>query len=309
MRSLAALVLSFVSIAHAAPPARLLFWSGFEGEVAIGAPHKCYASGCFQDVRGNDAVTGFRWPPKFATRAVFQARSGTPSDPATITDYIVNEIQTVTGRSGAPTRAQFSLIKQNPCTGTAGQRGCSTQSAFLLRPAAEPEELYISFWRKLQPDLLEKFERTNAWHVVFEWKTAGDYRVIAQIMDRGGAPFWRVRGDNDANGGLPKAEFWRVENRTVRVPIGVWFKFEVFWRRSDAADGRVWMAVNGQKIADRYGPNVGALGAPIDRIMFLQLYSGAAYPVYQWTDDVQIWSGFPDARPGQPWYDGVYGPR
>jgi hypothetical protein len=69
------------------------------------------------------------------------------------------------------------------------------------------------------------------------------------------------------------------------------------------------MAVNGRKIADQYGPNIGINNDPIDRIFLLQLYSGAAYPVYQWTDDVQIWSGFPTARPGEPWYDGVYGPR
>jgi len=144
---------------------------------------------------------------------------------------------------------------------------------------------------------------------VFEWKTAGDYRVIAQIVTYGGLPYWEIRADNDANGGLPKEEFWRVNNRAVPVPIGEWFKFEVFWHRSDAADGRVWMAVNGRKIVDQLGPNMGIKSAPIDRIMFMQLYSGGSYPLEQWTDDVQIWSDFPTARRGDPWYDGVYAPH
>ena len=112
-----------------------------------------------------------------------------------------------------------------------------------------------------------------------------------------------------ANGGLPFKEFWRVSTRNVPVPVGKWFKFEVFWHRSKGSDGRFWAAVNGQKIVDKFGPNYGVNSNPIDRIMFLQLYSGASYPLEQWTDDVQIWSSFPSAKPGDPWYDGVYGPH
>jgi hypothetical protein len=29
----------------------------------------------------------------------------------------------------------------------------------------------------------------------------------------------------------------------------------------------------------------------------------------QWTDDMQIWSAFPTAKPGDPWHDGVYAPH
>jgi len=94
----------------------------------------------------------------------------------------------------------------------------------------------------------------------------------------------------------------------VAVPIGEWFKFEVFWHRSTGSDGRVWMAVNGQKLVDKFGPNIGVNGSPIDRI-FLEFYSAATYPLEQWTDDVQFWSSFPAAKAGDPWYDGVYGPH
>jgi hypothetical protein len=93
------------------------------------------------------------------------------------------------------------------------------------------------------------------------------------------------------------------------VPFGRWFKFEAFWRRSAGDDGRVWMALDGRKIVDKLGPNIGINNDPIDRIFLMQLYSGASYPLEQWTDDVQIWSGFPRASPGEPWYDGVYAPH
>jgi len=295
------------------PPARLLFWSGFEDGVSVGAPRDCYSAGCWQDLVGADSASGFRWPPKIAGTSGLQVRAGTGSNPttSTISDYIVNEIQTVTGRTGAPTRAHHVVIKRTSCTGTASQNpapDCAAQAPYLLRPTSEPGDLYISFWRKLDPTLLQKL--VNGWHVVFEWKTAGDYRVIGQIVNYGGArPYWQITADNVANGGLTYERFWRVENRTAPVPIGQWFKFEVFWHRSKGADGRVWMAVNGQKLIDKFGPNYGVNSNPIDRIFLLQLYTAATYPIEQWTDDVQIWRGFPTAKPGDPWYDGVYAPH
>jgi hypothetical protein len=309
-----ALGLGLGKAVHAERPAGLIFWSGFEGEVSVGAPRDCYSAGCWQDLLGTDSQSGFSWPPRIGGGAgQFQVRSGTGSAPSrhTISDYIVNEIQTVDGPKGTPTRVLHSQIKRTGCTGTASQNSnpsCSAQVPYLLQPTRDVGDLYISFWRKLPPDLLDKL--INAWHVVFEWKSAGDYRVIAQIVNYGGArPYWEIRADNVANGGLPHEEFWRVNKRSLRVPVGEWFKFEVFWHRSDEADGRVWMAVDGQKLVDKLGPNMGVRRAPIDRIFLTQLYSGASYPLSQWTDDVQIWSGFPTAQRGDPWYDGVYAPH
>ena len=301
------------SSAPAPSPANLLFWSGFEGGVSVAPPRDCYSSGCWQDVVGSDSVSGFTWPPRIAGGGgQIQVRSGTNSTPsaATITNYIVNDIQTITGRSGTATRALYTLMKQTSCTGTGSQGAidCSAQDPYLLQPMSEPGDLYISYWRRIDPTLLQKL--VNGWHVVFEWKTSGDYRVLAQIVNYGGVtPYWELRADNNANGGLPLQEFWRVNNQSVAVPIGQWFKFEVFWHRSTGSDGRVWMAANGQKLVDKFGPNIGVNGSPIDRIFLTQLYSAASYPLEQWTDDVQIWSAFPTAKAGDPWYDGVYGPH
>jgi hypothetical protein len=292
-------------------PANLLFWSGFENGVSIGAPRGCYSAGCLQDLLGKDSVTGSTWPPQLSGgTSMFQLRSGVSSTTSNISNYIVNSIVTMPGHTGAATRVHQALMKQTGCTGTRSQASstCAAQDPYLVRPGGEPGDLYISYWRKLDPALLQKL--VASWHVVFEWKTTGDYRVIAQIVNYGGAtPWWQIRADNDANGGLAKQEFWRVDNNAVKVPIGQWFKFEVFWHRSKGADGRVWMAVNGQQLVDKRGPNMGVHNNPIDRIMFMQLYSGASYPLQQWTDDVQIWRGFPTAKAGDPWYDGVYGPH
>src|SRR6476660_2870473 len=293
----------------------LLFWSGFESGVSVGAPRDCDTSGCWQYLLGTDSATGFSWGKTIAGLPAmgFQVRAGTGSNPttSTINNYIVNDIQTVTGRTGAATRALYSLMKQTSCTGTASQNpapDCAAQDPYLLQPTSEPGDLYISFWRKLDPTLLEKL--VNGWQMGFEWKTTGDYRISAQLVNYGQTqPYWQLRADNVANGGLAYQEFWRAENRTAPAPVGQWFKFEVFWHRSKGSDGRVWMAVNGQKLIDKFGPNYGVNSNPIDRIFLTQLYTAATYPIEQWTDDVQIWSAFPTASAGDPWNDGVYGPH
>jgi len=144
--------------------------------------------------------------------------------------------------------------------------------------------------------------------VLFEWKTAGDFRISVNITAfNGTTPSWDVRADNNANGGLPFEEYWRDTNTTVPVPVGEWFKFEIFWHRSAGDDGRVWAAINGQVLSDHYAPTKGVNNAPINRIFLTQVYSGSSYPIYQWQDDVQIWSTFPTASALDAWYDPPYG--
>jgi len=286
-----------------------LFSSGFEGSVALGALNNCFGTGCWQDLIGIDSITGFAWPPNiWGGGGSFQLLVDAPVTALTVGNYMVNQIQTVTGHDGNPTQALYSAITQSGCCRTNSQGGGATQDPFQLHPASETSDLYISYWLKYQPDMGQLMGvgplGTGPWNwrLVFEWKTSGDYRVSAQIKRdpwiNGGNLFWKVQGDNVANGGLPYQEFWEVINTAVPVPVGQWFKYEVFWHRSSGSDGRVWMAVNGQTIADRLGPNIGIYNAPINRIMMPNLYSSTSYPIYQWVDDVQIWDGFPsDAAP------------
>ncbi len=293
----------------ASASANLLFSSGFEGTTALLAPSDFYGTGAWQGLVGIDSSTGFTWPPIIwgggATH--FQMIADTSVDATTIDNYMVNQIQTVTGRDGTPTRALYSEIKQSGCCGTSPQGGGPTQDPFMIQPLGETSDLYISYWLKHQPDLADLMQVGQVgtgwnWHVVFEWKTAGDYRVICMIRRdpyfNGGNLYWNIVGDNEANGGLPYQMFWESNNTQVPVPAGQWIKFEVFWHRSSGNDGRVWMAANGQVLVDHYGPNMGVNNASINRIMMPNLYSSTAYPIFQWVDDMQIWDGFPpDAAP------------
>lgn len=292
-------------------PRKLLFRSGFEGSTILDAPGDCYGTGCWQNIVGKDSSTDFAWPPKIwgGGRARFQLLADAGVDATTIDNYMVNQIQTVTGHDGNPTRALYSEIKQSGCCGTKSQGGRPAQNPLMIQPVGETGDLYISYWIRLQPDLVRVMDPPNPnWRVLFEWKTGtpgggddGDYRVIVSLVTWGvdGPLSWHITGDNvasDKGAGSGKKIYWEKYTTTTAQTLGHWMKFEVFWHRSSGADGRVWMAVDGQVIVDKPGRN--RINAPINRIMLSTLYSSTAYPIYQWIDDVEIWDGFPpDAAP------------
>jgi len=290
--------------------ANLLFSSGFEGTTALLPPSGFYGTGAWQSIVGIDSITGFAWPPNIWGGGPTHSQmivSGTPIDATTLGNYQVNQIQTVTGHNGTPTQALYSEIMQSGCTGTNPMGSCVDQDAFMLQPVGETSDLYISYWIKYQPDLVQKMNPPSPnWRVLFEWKTGvngddGDYRVSAQLVTWGlGGPLsWHMQGDNVASAGsYTQVRYWEQYTTTDAQTLADWMKFEVFWHRSSGADGRVWMAVNGQVILDHLGSNMGVNNAPINRIFMPNLYGSTAFPIYQWIDDLQIWDSFPpDAAP------------
>jgi hypothetical protein len=281
--------------------AKLLFSSGFEGLTVLSPPSGFYGNGAWQDILGADSTTGFTWPPNIwggGPTHFFMFPNATV-DATTIDNWIVNQIQTVTGHNGTPTRALYSEIKQTA--------GGPTQDTFMIQPPGETSDLYISYWIKYQSNLVQLMNPPNPnWRVLFEWKTGygddGDYRVNIELVTWGlGGPLsWYIVGDNVASNPQPARQiFWEKYTTTTAQTLADWMKFEVFWHRSTGPDGRVWMAVNGQVILDRLGPN--KISAPINRIMIPNLYSSTAYPIYQWVDDLEIWDGFPPVGNNPPY--------
>lgn len=299
---LALLLASWLSLAAPTTASTLLFKSGYEDATTLDSPYGCWgptAGGCWQDITGTDSTTGFTWPPNvWGGGGRFQLLADALVDAATIRNYMFNQIVSVTGHAGGQTKALYSQITQSGCCGQNPQSG-ATQDSFQLHPAFEGGDLYVRYWVKFQPDLAQQLSPQN-WRVLFTWKTGtpgandGDYRVEVNVVTWGNVPpYWLVRGDNAAGGSPQYVEFWRVENRTVPVPAGQWFKFEIFWHRSPLNDGRVWVAINDQVICDRFGPNIGVNNKPINRIIIGPVYGGGPYPIYQWVDDLEIWTGFP----------------
>jgi hypothetical protein len=301
--------------ADAPGSARLLFKSGFEGDLRIKAPKACWGTGCWQDIDGRDAAARFDWPPRVLGGGgrFLMLTSPVRITPESIESYMSNRVETVTGPSGKPTRALYQVIARNH-NGTDSMGESPAQNQFQFLPREDFRELYVSYWMKLQPDLEVRMNGLKpgpgvrgggTWRGIFAFKTGGqrpdgepandgDYRIEVYVFTYGGGkPYWGVLGDNNAGGDAPRRNVWSVENRTVPVPAGEWFKFEIFWRRSADEDGLVRVAINGETIALRRGPNLGAREMPVNRIMAPLLYSGSSMPIYQWVDDLEVWSGMP----------------
>ncbi|KRR16788.1 hypothetical protein CQ14_14460 [Bradyrhizobium lablabi] len=276
----------FIFLGSATPSyaAQLLFKSSFEGSLLFGEPYECGTS-CWQDIKGSDAVTGYSWSPQiWQGVGMFQLLADTPVTPDTVNTYVFNELQKVVGPHGQQASALYSEIRK--------RGGGATQNPYLLRPSttALQQNLYVSYWIKVQPDLLERLG-SNGWWVLFEWKTNAQNRLITYInTDRFNKPYWYLKTDDLS--GPETRTFWEIANRTAHVPIGEWFKFEFFWHRSSQRDGRAWQAINGQVVFDSFGPLLGG-DDPIDRIMVTQVYAGGPPPLYQWVTDLEIWDGFP----------------
>ncbi len=271
---------------RAAPPAdngaRLLFAAGFAG-VSLGQPQG-----------GWQTLFGGGWPPDiWGGGAALQVLTGLPDEGPALSEYIQNEIRSMPGRGGAETSALCQIVRR---FGTD-----VTQVPLLLTPAREEGDLYTSAWIYLQPDLAAQLDnrrapdgaRTN-WRAFWSFKSAGDYRLGVSIAkDAGGNPYWTAQGDNNANGGLPRAVFWRQENRRVPVPAGRWTHVETFTHRSADGEGRFWIAVDGQTLFDRRGPNIGVARAPINRVFLSTVYTNGTTPAWQCVDKVAIYQGMP----------------
>lgn len=271
--------------------AKLIFKSGFE-DTEMGVPYACSTT-CWQDINGEN------WPVPIWGNLLnrIQLIAGVPINANTIKNYVEAKVVPTTGRTGASTSTLYQVMHQR-----ADMLSPPTQAPIMIQPDLDVAQgdLYVRYWIKLQSNLAA-INKEGWGRMFFQWK-AGDYRVSLYIKSdgRNGVPtsqsYWILQGDDSPRDrqGDPITVFWQKINTVDRVPAGEWMKFEYFHHRSLGSDGRVWAAINGKTIVDHRGPNMDANRSPIDRLMLVQLYQGSDLgEVYQWTDDVEVWNGFP----------------
>ena len=270
-------VLLICSSCNLEPP-KLLFKSGFEDGVYLEEPNDDTPIGRYQLIKGTDLETGFSWPIN-----ILGANTGglhfIDDD-----DFkaIENEIQTVIGHNGDPTKALYSIEHYDVDI---------TQCPYeILNIREGRKDLYVKYWIKM--DNTSLFQ-PNMWRAIFEYKTKDyeendGFRLIAFIYtDDDGVPYWHWQGDEN-----PENSIWEIDNKDVPVPMNEWFMTEFYWHWSEGDDGRALWKINGQIIGDHYGPTT-RNSKPIDFIILTQIY-GDANPKYQWIDDIEIWSGIPE---------------
>jgi chitodextrinase len=269
------------------PGANLLFKSGFESGVTLGGWTDCGSTSCFQYLTGSDA--GYSWQPFplwNAPNARIHGIADTAINSTTISNYLTNAIETVTGHTGASTRALRQEVLQ-----VAG----STQNYFRIDLYGnEPSDhLYIRYWMKQQPDLYTKMG-IHAWRSFFWMKSNCDYRIESYIYtNSSGQEYWFTQGDNNYCGAYQ--QFWYDQDTTVPVPQGAWFPVEIYWKRSTGAGGRFWTAINGRVVFDWQGST--KISNPLLFIAPFGIYTAGGFPAYMWVDDIEIWDDFPCGAP------------
>ena len=299
-----------------AQAANILFKSNFGPGVTVEEPHGYYTNGkgAWQLITGTDQETGFSWPITAfdATWSPMQLITSEIISSSTIGDHIHNEIREVVGPDGNNTHELFQNVKiKGPVPKWDAQ-----DPLMIHRPwtKGDVDEIYYTYWHKNSSDLKNNLSRGGASIVQSQFKTGGylnkwhgDYRISTYVAkDNQGELYWRTKGDNVANGPWSRVDYWVEENHEVAVPVGEWFKYEVYWKRSDGDDGRHWVAVNGEVVTDHHGPNMGDEGLPITRIMLTSQYTGGLAPVEGHTTGLEIWDSFP-CGVGKSCYENPWG--
>jgi len=279
---------------------------------------------CWANITGDDQ-SGYSWPIKMwgdgdpqlddddGAKLQFISRSPT----GVVTDFVGAAIETRPGH-----------VNMNP-DGSGGNNthvlhqwlikkgDHQPQVPYVIRPKntfAQQHDLYMRFWLKY-PDAL-----TDYWQMPWQFKTSDSHtsdttdslrvsllatpNTSYHWRDCPGATqgrwHWLIQAD-PGNVNTAADVKWQQCNPTAEVPIGKWFKVEVFFHRATSATGtgRVWVAIEGNEILDYtvqgtpQENGMYAAGSRIDRIMLPQNYGGEEWPRDQYVDDLEIWTGFP----------------
>ena len=174
----------------------------------------------------------------------------------------------------------------------------SDQAALIVQPRQPVSSFYTRARIMLDAKLATILTPANNWTMVQEWKTGGfppapyggDLRAMLQVqMDPAGKLHWRAEIDTNANDPSVELRTLYDSGYTSGLPVmaGLWQTVELFCRRSAGNDGLIWWRVGGVEVGRFAGPNMGAHGDPINRLMITNLY-GAAWPQERFITDLSI---------------------
>jgi len=291
-------VVIIVTVAPAG--AALLFQSDFESGVMLEPP---FVEGdqWWQRIKGADI--GHDWSTNLPDRGDSRFQYLVPAA-KNLSDYVETRIDRITGPHGVPTNTLFMAVKTYDPNRFG--RGWLTRNQYNLLWDASIKQAYSRYWLKLQPDLETLMPPgESSWRNVIEWRESGepqdDFRWSLLILrnPQVNRLFWVVEAEDI----IPRRQVvWRIENTTVPVPIGEWFRVEVFWRHSLGDDGRIWIAIDGQTIADYKGPT--QKDSDLSKWNPFKVYTGTnsldTGMAYQWIDGFEIHTDIPPPSVNRP---------
>jgi len=224
---------------------QLLFKSSFNGDIEI--QHKKYTT----IISGKDSLTGFTWPndlPGKNSRNIFNF---IVNDSKNLTDYVDAKIVTINQEQKKALHIEFKKDDPNHSALSRVQYNLwADQNS--NSPADRLEQIYIKYKIKLHIE-----QGKDTWRNMMEWRSSNEeHRWVFVLETRwNGDMQWRLHSDYLYGGKKAKSLWWSEVNRNIEVPLDKWFELEVFWKFSSGQDGKIWIAVNGQTIIERRGPN------------------------------------------------------
>lgn len=263
----------------------LLFSSKFDADVQIEAQYG--ESGAWvQKISGLDSVSNYSWENDFPGNSILNYFSYNVNIDKVLDGYVTTTIETVVDAEGNEILALHQVLKRDDTDNPSMSR-----SQFNVFPTDDEtmgnlKHIYIKYDIKLQENLNDVLSQ----RVLMEWNNT-DYRWGLYIVkDVIGTPIWQLQAET-LSGEEPVVD-WIEVNNNVTVPIGEFFKLEVFWKHSSDVDGRVWVAVNGQDVFYHRGRN------KIDHKIgvwnpFKMLGSLELGIQEQWITNVEVWDDIP----------------
>jgi len=263
----------------------LLFSSKFDDDVVISEPY--IENGVWkQKVNGIEIVSNYDWATDFPGNSGLNYFNYDVNSDKVLSNYVETNIETVTDNQGNEIKALHQVVKMDD-PGNAG----ITQNQYNVFPVDDEtmgnlKYLYMSYDIKLQENLIDVLSQ----RILMEWDNT-DYRWSLYIVkDITGTPVWHLQGETIEGGEV--IIDWTENNNNVTVPVGEFFKLEIFWKHSSDVDGRIWVAVNGVDVFYHRGTNkidhkIGVWN-PIKMLGSLELGLQE-----QWITNVEIWDDIP----------------
>ncbi len=280
----------FTMACNGGSEAKMLFKSGFEGEVYID-PVPVKGSEDFAFIREKDTESGYNWPLEILGSSESALHLLDDDEGNALKAKIVS----VTGHTGEKTKVLYTQEIYD-ATG-------ATQLPYEINNIQNGRtDLYVRYWMKIDGRMIGEKDK---WRAFLEYKTKDykdpgengtGFRLISFIYTDGeGRASWHLQGDKDSSHPLwecdtlsPTSE---CHNSNVPVITDQWFLTEYYWHWSNGADGIVRWKINGKIVGEHHGPTT-RNNNPIDFIMLTQIY-GDANPKEQWIDDIEIWDEEP----------------
>ena len=274
-----------------APGARRLFASGFEQGVALTEPAGERLAD--RQLVGSD-IAGYNFPMDFWASPshwhnwVLSMVGEVTAAP--VTDYLTASLKTVTGRTGAPTRA-LSLHSRVQ-SGGGGSQQIVVQNVGL---GVEPV-VFQRMWVKFDTGTLSRATKAGKrafFQTFWEAIARPDYRIqIGIAYDDEAGLYWKAKGDFMDGAGSQ----WKASLKNVPVVLAShaaaegWHKVEIWM---DRANGELEVAIDGQVLAQRQGGLIGASGNRVDVLRMMMVHSAAAPLGEVLFDELEVWDGVP----------------